>query len=100
MLGWKKNRECAICRAAIADDAPAFEIPTASFPGLGKPFGDFLEDDDPLQDFCRKRVHVDCWKAWPERPRFVAAWISWKLSEIGRASCRERGWGLDVVAAS
>ncbi len=98
MLGWKKNKECAICRQAIAEDAPAFETPTATFPGLGKPFGDFLEEDDPLQDMCRKRVHVDCWMAWPERARFAAAWIEWKLSAVREAPEQGEAWRGEQIA--
>ncbi|HEX7898540.1 MAG TPA: hypothetical protein VF950_12320 [Planctomycetota bacterium] len=98
MLGWKKNKDCAICRQAIADDAPAFETPSAHFPGLGKPFGDFLEEDDPLQDMCRKRVHVECWKSWPERARFAAAWIGWKLDAVRVAPEQGEAWRGEQLA--
>ena len=98
MLGWKKNKDCPVCKAAIAADAATFETPSAHFPGLGKPYGDFLEEDDPLQEFCRKRVHVDCWKSWPERPRFVSAWIEWKLDGVRAAPEQGEAWRGDELA--
>lgn len=82
MIGWKKNQDCPICGRPFGESQASFETPTAYFPGLGKPYGDFLDEDDPLQSFCRKRVHVDCWLGWSERPRFATAWAEWKLEGV------------------
>ncbi len=82
MIGWKKNQDCPICKKAVLEGEAAFETPSAFFPGLGKPFGDFLDDEDPLQEICRKRVHLACWLAWPERARFAAAWTTWKRGGV------------------
>lgn len=98
MLGWKKNKDCPICKQAIGEGQPGFETPSAHFPGLGKPYGDFLDDDDPLQAFCRKRVHVECWKTWPERAKFAAAWSGWKLDGVKAAPDQGEAWrGEELV---
>jgi hypothetical protein len=82
VLSWKQNRDCPVCTKPIGDPNRAFLTPTAFFPGLGKPFGDFLEEEDPLQAFTRKLVHFDCWASWPERERFAKAWSDWKLGGV------------------
>src|SRR5438045_40627 len=81
-VGWKTNRECPLCGAALDGEAESSVLPTATFPGLGKPFGDFLPDDDPLQALCGKRVHRTCLSAWPMRPRFVGAYLEWMTRRL------------------
>lgn len=98
MLGWKKNKECPICRSAFAEGDLTFETPSAHFPGLGKPFGDFLEEDDPLQEICRKRVHAACWTAWPERARFAALWSAWMLDGVRADPERGLAWRGEALA--
>jgi hypothetical protein len=92
MIGWKKNQDCPLCKAAVLETDDAFETPSAYFPGLGKPFGDFLEEDDPLQAYCRKRVHVACWLAWPDRARFAAAWAGWKRDGVKDTADLGEAW--------
>src|SRR5437870_2966120 len=62
--------------------ADALALPTALFPGLGKPYGDFLQDDDPLQALCGKKVHRSCFDAWPVRARFVGAYLDWMTGRL------------------
>lgn len=81
-IGWKINKDCPLCGTAIAGEFDAPDLPTASFPGLGKPHGDFLAADDPLQALCGKRVHRRCLEAWPERPRFVGAYLDWMVRRL------------------
>lgn len=101
MIGWKKNHDCPLCKTPVPDTDEAFETATAYFPGLGKPFGDFLDEDDPLQAFCRKRVHVACWFAWPERARFAAAWTAWKRDGLKDAPDQGEAWQeADLVIAA
>ena len=101
MIGWKKNHVCPLCQAAITEPDGGFEVATAYFPGLGKPYGDFLEEDDPLQAYCRKRVHVACWLRWPDRERFAAAWTQWKREGIKDIADLGEAWqdpGVVIVA--
>ncbi len=76
-ISWKTNKDCPLCTSALGDDADVLPLPTALFPGLGKPYGDFLREGDPLAGLCGKKVHRRCFDAWPERPRFAAAYIDW-----------------------
>jgi hypothetical protein len=82
VISWKQNRECPLCAKPIDDPNRAFLTPTAFFPGLGTPFGDFLSEDDPLRAVTRKLVHYECWENWPERDRFAGAWTEWKLGGL------------------
>ncbi|HLF95167.1 MAG TPA: hypothetical protein VJB14_17000 [Planctomycetota bacterium] len=81
-IGWKINKDCPLCGTAIAGEFDAPDLPTASFPGLGKPHGDFLAADDPLQPLCGKRIHRRCLETWPERPRFVGAYLDWMVRRL------------------
>ncbi len=81
-IGWKTNPDCPLCGTPLAGEAGAPELPTASFPGLGKPHGDFLAADDPLQALCGKKVHRRCLEAWPERSRFVGAYLDWMVRRL------------------
>ena len=81
-IGWKSNKDCPLCGAAIEGGADALALPTALFPGLGKPYGDFLQDDDPLQALCGKKVHRSCFDAWPVRARFVGAYLDWMTGRL------------------
>lgn len=81
-IAWKSNRDCPLCGRVIDVNVATMTLPTAAFPGLGKPYGDFLRESDPLQVCCGKRVHTACFGAWPERERFAAAFDEWMTGRL------------------
>src|ERR1043166_2916927 len=81
-IGWKSNKDCPLCGSAIGADADVSILPTAAFPGLGKPLGDFIPEDDPLQAFCGKKVHRACLMAWPLRARVVGSYLEWMAGRL------------------
>jgi hypothetical protein len=80
MIGWKTNKSCPLCNRMFeegSDGRDRLRAPTAAVPGLGKPFGDFLGEDQPSRKLCGQTVHWDCWSKWPGRPSFLAAYARW-----------------------
>lgn len=81
-IAWKTNRDCPLCGKPLDPAGGAFSLPSAVFPGLGKPHGDFLRENDPLQTYCGRKVHRPCFDAWPERERFAASYAEWMTQRL------------------
>src|SRR5262249_38426729 len=53
----------------------------------------FFPEDDPLYRFCDAPLHWDCYEDWPERPRFAARYVSWRVKLLSDNPF----WGLALL---